>query len=127
MGWIRRNQRNYSEFDHGLWIVETHDGEFVGDCGLTWQQVDDERLLEVGFHVARDQQGRGYATEAARSCVDLAANTLGASHLAAIINTANTPSRRVAQKLGMTIERRVHIHGSAFVVYGRSLAPVTPG
>lgn len=26
LGWIRRNQRNYSEFDHGLWIVETHDG-----------------------------------------------------------------------------------------------------
>ena len=30
--WIAWNQRNYAEHGHGLWIIETHEGDFVGDC-----------------------------------------------------------------------------------------------
>lgn len=37
--WIRGNQRNYAQHGYGLWVIETKDGEFVGDCGLTWQPV----------------------------------------------------------------------------------------
>lgn len=39
--WIERMQQRYAEHGHGLWITETHEGEFVGDCGLTWQSVND--------------------------------------------------------------------------------------
>src|SRR6185436_14700988 len=35
--WIDWNIKNYAQHGHGLWAVETHDGEFVGDCGLTIQ------------------------------------------------------------------------------------------
>ena len=35
--WIARMQERYTRDGHGLWIIETHEGEFVGDCGLTWQ------------------------------------------------------------------------------------------
>lgn len=34
-GWIEWNRRNYTEHGFGLWVIETHGGEFVGDCGLT--------------------------------------------------------------------------------------------
>ncbi|OJV83475.1 MAG: GNAT family N-acetyltransferase [Cellulomonas sp. 73-92] len=119
LGWIRWNQRNYAEHGYGLWIVETDDGRFVGDCGLTWQPVGGGKVLEVGYHTVPALQGRGYATDAARACVDLALGPVGETHVVAIINPANTPSRRVAEKLGMRLEQETEVHGRHVVVYGR--------
>ena len=99
--WIEWNQTNYARDGFGLWIVETHDGGFVGDCGLTWQQVNGRAELEVGYHVRKDLQGRGYATEAAVACLELARDVLKAGRLVAIIHPANAASRRVAERLGM--------------------------
>lgn len=99
--WIAWNESNYAEHGHGLWIVETHDGEFVGDCGLTWQDVNGVRRLEVGYHVVTAKQGHGYATEAATACRDHARDVLQAPELVAIIHSENRASARVAEKLGM--------------------------
>ena len=99
--WIARMRRRYEEHGHGLWIIETHDGDFVGDCGLTWQSANDEPVLEVGYHVRSQMQRRGYATEAAQACVDLAARVFAPILLTAIIHPQNTASRRVAEHLGM--------------------------
>lgn len=101
--WIAWNRRSYAEHGHGLWIVETHAGAFVGECGLTWQRVNGERRLEVGYHVAPVLQGRGYATEAAAACRDHARDVLGAPELVAIVHPENTASRRVAEKIGMEV------------------------
>jgi RimJ/RimL family protein N-acetyltransferase len=100
--WIAGMRRRYEEHGHGLWIIETHDGDFVGDCGLTWQSVNGVPVLEVGYHVRSQMQRRGYATEAARACVDLAARVFAPILLTAIIHPQNTASRRVAEHLGMT-------------------------
>ena len=51
MRWIEWQERNYAEHEFGLWVVETHDGEFVGDCGLTMQDVEGTPHVEVGYHV----------------------------------------------------------------------------
>ena len=99
--WIRWNRRNYAEHGFGLWIVETHKGEFLGDCGLTWQTVNGTPHLEVGFHVKPSDQGNGFATEAALACVDHARELEVAAMLTAIIHRDSRPSRRVAEKLGM--------------------------
>lgn len=104
--WIAGNRRRYEQDGHGLWIVETHDDGgpgFVGDCGLTWQEVEGEPRLEVGYHVRPDLWGRGYATEAAAACRDHARDVLGHHELVAIIHPENTPSRRVAERIGMQV------------------------
>ena len=100
-GWIHWNQENYAEHGYGLWIIETHEGEFVGDCGLTWQPVNGAQKLEVGYHVRSDLQGQGYATEAAIACRDYARDQLEAKELIAIIHPENRASERVAEKIGM--------------------------
>jgi RimJ/RimL family protein N-acetyltransferase len=100
--WIEWNLENYARHGHGLWIVETAAGEFVGDCGLTWQHVNGEPALEVGYHLLPAHQGLGYATEAAAACRDFARDELGASALVAIIHPENAPSRRVAERIGLT-------------------------
>ncbi|MFK0008945.1 GNAT family N-acetyltransferase [Paenarthrobacter sp. NPDC090520] len=99
--WIHWNRENYAEHGYGLWIVETHDGDFIGDCGLTWQQVNGAQKLEVGYHVRSDLHGQGYATEAAAACRDYARENLAAKELIAIIHPGNRASERVAKKIGM--------------------------
>jgi len=100
--WIAWNVRNYADHGFGLWIVETLEGEFVGDTGLTLQSADDERVLEVGYHVVPRLQGRGFATEAAAASRDHARDVLHSPRLSALIAPANLPSQRVAEHLGMT-------------------------
>ncbi|QWT25250.1 GNAT family N-acetyltransferase [Subtercola sp. PAMC28395] len=104
--WIDWNTRNYAEFGFGLWLVETIAGEFVGDCGLTMQTVDGVEQVEVGYHVRRDAQGVGYATEAALACLEFA-RARGISRVIAIINPANMESQRVALKCGLVLEKEV--------------------
>jgi RimJ/RimL family protein N-acetyltransferase len=115
--WIDWNRQNYRQHGYGLWVVELHDGTFVGDCGLTWQTVEGARHLEVGYHTVPALQGLGYATEAALACVELA-DEIGETQVIAIINPANRASRRVAEKIGMTFEREADVHGGRAVVYG---------
>lgn len=100
--WIAWNLANYATHGYGLWLIETLDGAFVGDCGLTWQEVNGVPALEVGYHVRAAFQGRGLATEAAAASRDFARDQLQAAALVAIIHPDNRASERVAQKIGMT-------------------------
>jgi RimJ/RimL family protein N-acetyltransferase len=116
--WIDWNQRLYRERGFGLWLIELREtGGFVGDCGLTPQVVDGKPEIEVGYHVRRPMQGRGLATEAAAASRDYAREVLGLTRLVAIIDPGNVPSQRLAEKIGLALEKetdwagkRVRIH-----------------
>ena len=57
LAWIEWNQRLYAERGFGLWLLELRKGGvFVGDCGLTPQEVDGTVEIEVGYHVRFDRQ-----------------------------------------------------------------------
>lgn len=97
LGWIRWNQGLYQREGFGLWVIGLREtGEFVGDCGLTPQEVEGAVDVEVGYHVQVELQGYGYATEAATACRDHARDMLGVKRLIAIVHPDNTPSQRVA-------------------------------
>jgi RimJ/RimL family protein N-acetyltransferase len=116
-GWIDWNRRNYADHGFGLWVVETHSGEFVGDCGLTMQEVEGEWFVETGWHVRSDLRRRGYAAEAAAAVRD-AARDAGMEHLIAIIRPDNVASQGAAAKIGMVLEREVHKNGGPALVFG---------
>jgi RimJ/RimL family protein N-acetyltransferase len=112
VGWIEWNLRNYADHGFGLWALELKEtGEFAGDCGLTVQPVDDERFVEVGYHVRRDRWRQGLATEAATVCRDHAFEVVGVDRLIALVRVENEPSAGVARKLGMRRWRRVERSG----------------
>lgn len=114
--WIRWNQRNYERDGMGLWLLRNRaSSSFIGDCGLTWQLIDGTEELEIGYHVLPEFQGRGFATEAAIASRDLALS-LGHRRLVSIIHPNNRASRRVAEKVGMTVERETHSRTGAPVV-----------
>jgi ribosomal-protein-alanine N-acetyltransferase len=104
VAWIERNRRRYADDGHGLWaLVLKSCGEVIGDCGLTRQTVDGVDEIEIGYHVRHDLWGRGYAPEAARACRDYGFSRLGAERLISLIRPENIPSRRVAEKSGLTL------------------------
>lgn len=116
--WIARNRRRYAENGHGLWaMILKSTGELIGDCGVTLQLVEGEGELEVGYHLRRDQWGRGYATEAAQACRDWAFATRNVDHVISLIRPENMPSRRVAERNGMTIWKEVDWRGLPHYVY----------
>jgi RimJ/RimL family protein N-acetyltransferase len=123
--WIAWNRENYATHGFGLWVVETHDGSFVGDCGLTLQEIEGDRHVEVGYHVHLHLRGQGLATEAA-AAVRRAASDAAIPHLVAIIRPENLPSQRVAQKIGLRLERQVFKGGGDALVFGADLLHVVP-
>ncbi len=105
-GWIEWSLGHYAEHGFGLWaVVHKQDARFIGDCGLTIQQVDAVDELEIGYHIMRAYWGRGLATEAARACRDYAFDVLGRERVISWIYSKNLASRRVAEKVGMRLEK----------------------
>ncbi len=90
----------------GWWAVEvTATGEFIGMAGL--DPVDDETPvegIEAGWRLAASAWGHGYATEAGRAVLDFGFRELGLPEILAITVAANTRSRAVMERLGMTYD-----------------------
>lgn len=121
--WIKRNFDRYKSEGHGLWaMVLKSSGELIGDCGCVIQEVEGKNELEVGYHVRRDLWGNGYATEAARACMEYAFNRLGVPRVISIIRPENVNSRRVAEKNGLSCEKIVFWHGYDHCIYMKTRA-----
>ena len=71
-----------------------------------------EREAEIGFKLNRRYQRRGFATEATRAMLEHEFAS-GASRIFAVVDTRNTPSIALVERIGMTRER--HIRRSCFV------------
>lgn len=130
--WIERNRRRYQDDGVGLWAMEltkTQVSEvpgsevqnelqrMIGDCGIILQQVEGERLYEIGYHLRRDFWGQGLATEAAIACRDWAFAHLKTDRLISLIRPENLPSCRVAERIGMTVWKEVNWRGLPHCVY----------
>lgn len=116
--WVTRNQERYRADGCGLYaVVLKSKGEIIGDCGVLKQEIEGELLLEVGYHFRRDHWGHGYATEAAQGCMTYAFRHLGAEKVISLILAENLPSRRVAERNGMTVERQVQFHDLPHLMY----------
>jgi RimJ/RimL family protein N-acetyltransferase len=115
----------------GHWALESlESGELVGRAGL--YHPPDWPGLEVGWTVAREHWGNGYATEAGRAACEWAHDALGTRHILSLISPSNGRSIRVAQKLGMQPEGRHSTRGFLLLVYGSDLplggsGPVSTG
>ena len=98
--WIEWNLRNYDEFGLGLWAMELRaGGRLIGDCGLTYQDVEGRRELEIGYHVTERERGNGYATEAARVCLDLGFTRTACESICSIVRPSNVASCAVAARI----------------------------
>jgi RimJ/RimL family protein N-acetyltransferase len=116
--WVDRNIARFERDGLGLWaVVLKATGEVVGDCGAVPQLVDASDELELGWHLHPAHQGRGYATEAATAWRDHAVATTDRDRLISLILESNLPSRRVAERIGMTPWKTAEVAGRPHLVY----------
>ena len=105
-GWIERNMKRYAEDGFGLWaLCLKTNGEMIGDCGLTLQNIDGTLLPEIGYHIRKDVQRRGFAKEAAAAVRDWAFLNTGYPALYSYCKYTNLPSYKTAEAIGMHFDR----------------------
>ena len=101
--WLDRQLDRYAQHGVGLWAVVLKDtGDMIGQCGLTWQDAGERRVLEVGYLFQKAHWHKGYAIESAMACRDFAFDTLGADEVYSIIRDSNEASQNVARRNGMS-------------------------
>ena len=116
--WVGRTFERYRDDGFGLWIVEDREtGAFVGTVGPTTQLVDDVEHVEIGWHTRPGRKGEGIAPEAAAAAADWAFENLDIDHVISLVRPENPGSNRVAQKLGMQVDREVDRQGMRHYVY----------
>ena len=108
----------YRENGFGLWAtIRKEDGRLLGRIGLLAQEIDSAREVEVGYALAEEAWGQGYATEAARACRDWAFRNLPVPHVISLIDPANAASIAVAERNGMTFWKMAEFKGMTVRVY----------
>lgn len=100
--WIAVNQERYRTFGFGLWaVVLKETEEVIGDCGITMQSIHGVIKPEIGYHIGRWWQRRGYATEAALCCRDWVFEHTPFNAVYSYMKSSNAASYGVALKCGM--------------------------
>ncbi len=97
-------ERHFDQHGFGRWAVEVIGGEaLIGFVGLGRPQFSAPFMpcVEIGWRLAADHWGRGYATEAAEAALRFGFTTAGLPEVVSFTATVNLPSRRVMEKLGM--------------------------
>jgi [ribosomal protein S5]-alanine N-acetyltransferase len=85
-------------------VVEVASGEVIGTAGFFGPPRDG--VVEIGYGIVPSRQRRGYAAEAVRALLDLAAAQPGVTEVIAHAEADNIPSIRVLQKNGLTYQGR---------------------
>lgn len=118
---LQRNLDRYAKDGVSFYAITLKDtGELIGCGGIIMQETDQGIEPEIGYQVRRNQQGRGYATEMARGCMKYAFEILGADHIISLIRPDNLPSRRVAEKNGLVVDREYLWREQLHLVYRMS-------
>jgi ribosomal-protein-alanine N-acetyltransferase len=111
--------KRYARDGFGQWaVIRKSDGNCIGECGICAQIVDGSREYEISYRLRRDCWGQGLATEAAQACRDYGFEQIGLTRMISIIEPENAASIRVAEKMGMTLEKRASFHDIAAQIYG---------
>lgn len=97
-------QDRWRRWGFGYWAIETAEFDFAGFVGLSRPKFDAHftPCVELGWRLRREAWGRGYASEGARTAERFGFETFGLDEIVAIISVENAPSRRVAERIGMT-------------------------
>lgn len=116
--WIHRHQDSYQRHGHGYWLaLHKETGEPIGQVGLLDQVVDGVERIGLGYIIHRPFWRQGYATEGARGCLDHAFLRLEKEQVFVLIRPENTPSRGVANKLGLLLRGRTVYANFEHLIY----------
>jgi RimJ/RimL family protein N-acetyltransferase len=98
-------EAHFHKHGFGIWAVEIIDlAPFAGFLGLSIPRFEAHftPCVEIGWRLAAEHWGRGYATEGAQAALQFGFESLQLQEIVSFTVPANRRSRRVMEKLGMT-------------------------
>jgi RimJ/RimL family protein N-acetyltransferase len=121
---------HWSLMGFGYWVAEeTGSQKFVGEVGFAdFKRALDPSLRgipEIGWALASDMQGRGFATEAVRAAVNWSDRNRQWPRTVCVINAENIGSIRVASKCGYAEVARLELNGAPTIVFARDVVSRT--
>lgn len=97
LDWLKRQMQRYKEDGVGLWaMIRKSDQAFLGQCGITVQQLCNRQVYEIGYLLKYEHWHHGYARKAAIACREYAFHTLKLDAVYSIIRDTNYASQKVA-------------------------------
>jgi len=109
-----RNQ--YVENGIGRWaMIEKTTNNFIGWAGLKLVKEPTNNYCnyyDLGYRLNKNYWGRGFATEAAKTCVDYGINQLNLKHIYAIADENNIASKKVLEKVGLKFIETFNLEGT---------------
>ena len=102
----------------GLWAtIHKETNTFIGRCGLLPWTFDGKDEVEEAYLLSKEYWGQGLGTEAAQAILDYGFDKLNLSRLICLIDEENLASIKVAEKIGMTFEKKGKDEIGSFLLY----------
>ena len=116
--WINWCLACYQKRGFGLFAVELKESNtFIGDCGITLQNIDGEEVFEIGYHFNKKYWHNGYAIEAAKACKKWFFKNTQYNEVYSYMNAENQASRNVAMRNGMKFIKEYTKDNETLAVY----------
>jgi len=104
--WLNWCINSYKENGFGLWaLILKENGDYIGDCGISLQNIDGEIVPEVGYHLNYKYHHKGYIYEACQAVIEFGFTKLGFNKLYSYMTSENIPSQCVAIRNNMIFEK----------------------
>jgi ribosomal-protein-alanine N-acetyltransferase len=115
---LNRYIKEYQMYGHSFFaIIQKSNEQFIGQCGLLEQEVEEQPEVELGYVLARSYWQQGLAVEGIRALKDYGLQKLGFPRLISLIPPENHISLSIAEKIGMHYDRDVEQWGQRFRLY----------
>jgi [ribosomal protein S5]-alanine N-acetyltransferase len=98
-------------------LMARADDAFIGYCGFYHHPTEGIDDVEIGYRLHPGYWNRGLATEAARAVRDYGFRDLKLPRVISLVHPENVPSRRVAEKNGMSLEKEILFKGFPTLVF----------
>ncbi len=116
--WVKDNLEHEQRHGYSLLSVVLKDNsEVIGDCGFETDEIDGKLIVGIGFDFKRSYWGKGYATEAAKAVLEYGFTNFEFGSISGWIDPKNIPSQRVAERIGMSVDKYVDRGGKKYALY----------
>ncbi len=107
--WFDKSFHRYENELGGMNVlIDKKTKQFVGQCGLLVQTIEDVERLEIGYSILPKFWNQGFAFEAAFKCKNYAFENNLVDSLISVVHMDNIGSEKVALKNGMTFEKKIN-------------------
>lgn len=107
---------SYDKYGFGLWALILDD-KFIGDCGISIQNIDGAIVPEIGYHLNKNYWHHGYIREASQAVKEWFFTNTKYDEVFSYMNAKNIPSINVAINNGMSLRKKYYEDNVLHLVY----------